>query len=164
MISPFQAVQRLKTVQLQASRVLSGASKRRVSFLVFKITVHNEKTVSIIMRSFYVLLSHILRLVGLLSRALKPLSAKTIILSFHCSAWLDHRVKGRVMDVASVNFKRHDAPAVIGHNREPGTHDPHDIALHPLIEQWQEQMIVLADKGFKAKNLFQRRMGRTHGQ
>lgn len=28
----------------------------------------------------------------------------------------------------------------------------HDTSFHPLIEQWQEQMIVLADQGFKAKD------------
>jgi len=28
----------------------------------------------------------------------------------------------------------------------------HDTTFHPLIEQWAEQMIVLADKGFKAKD------------
>ncbi len=28
----------------------------------------------------------------------------------------------------------------------------HDTSFHPMIEQWQEQMIVLADEGFKAKD------------
>lgn len=27
----------------------------------------------------------------------------------------------------------------------------HDTTFHPMIEQWKEKMIVLADKGFKAK-------------
>jgi hypothetical protein len=27
----------------------------------------------------------------------------------------------------------------------------HDTAFHPMIEQWQQRMIVLADQGFKAK-------------
>jgi len=28
----------------------------------------------------------------------------------------------------------------------------HDTTFHPLIEQWKDKMIVLADKGFKAKD------------
>jgi hypothetical protein len=69
--------------QMEAKRALSGASKRWVSFFIFKTTVKSENTVSAIMRSFQVPLSPIFRLARLSALAWKPLSAKTILSSLH---------------------------------------------------------------------------------